>query len=208
MELSHNTTHTTPSASRVFLFFGVVGAGKGTQITLLQEHFASQGIMSHYLYPGNFFREVSKRTDRTADRIRAILDQGELVPDFITNAYITNYAVHNYVGDEYIILDGYPRSIEQARAVVELCNFYGWDQIDIITIDISEAEAVQRLLARGRHDDTPEAIAQRVHVYKDRVVPALQYVVDHIPCRTHVINGEQSIQDVQADIFKVLGISQ
>ena len=204
METQENATHEKNSGSRVFLFFGVVGAGKGTQVELLQEYLAKEGIMSHYLYPGNFFREVMGRGDITAERIGSYMNQGKLVPDFITNAYITNYVLQSYVGGEYVIFDGYPRSLEQATAIQDLIEFYGWQEIDIITINISEAEAIKRLLARGRHDDTEEGIAERVRVYNDRVLPALDALAQNITCNTHTINGEQSIEDVHKDIMKAL----
>lgn len=204
MNSEKNTTHEKISGGRVFLFFGVVGAGKGTQIELLQEYLAKHGEMSHYLYPGNFFREIMKREDITAERIGGYMNKGKLVPDFITNAYVNNYVLHSYVAGEHIIFDGYPRSIAQAESIIDLIKFYGWENIDVITIDISEEEAIKRLLARGRHDDTDEGIRERVRVYNERVLPALEMLTKNITCRNHVINGEQSIEDVHADVMSAL----
>lgn len=203
--------NTTPeiniSGRRVFLFYGVVGAGKGTQVELLEKYFAEKNEITQYLSPGNFFRQVAKRGDITSQKISKYTDQGLLVPDFVTISYANSTVLNNYSGNEHLIFDGYPRSIAQSEAFEKISNFYDWEQIDLIMINISEEEAVRRLVSRGRHDDTPEGIAQRVKIYKNQVLPSLEYLKTNTSCKIHEINGEQSIEAVHADIMTALRLN-
>jgi adenylate kinase len=134
------------------------------------------------------------------------MNKGVLVPDFITNAYTANEVLMNYTGREHVIFDGYPRSIPQSQAFKDLAEFYDWKTLDIVIINISEDEAVKRLMSRRRHDDTPEGIQQRVQVYKEQVIPALDHLKENLSCRVHEINGEQSIEGVHDDIRKALSL--
>ena len=102
-----------------------------------------------------------------------------------------------------MIIDGFPRSLEQVPVFESAMKFYGRKNIEVVYLDISREEAVKRLQARGRHDDTEEGIAERFNEYENNVLPALNllkekgYVIHHI-------NGMQHIDDVHADIRKVL----
>ncbi|MBP6926005.1 MAG: nucleoside monophosphate kinase [Candidatus Pacebacteria bacterium] len=189
---------------KTILFFGVVGAGKGTQVELLQEYFKNNNEPSIYLYPGNEFRVLSNSGSYTSQRISDILSQGKLVPDFFTNALVVKMMQEKFTGREHVIFDGYPRSVNQAEAMCHNVAFFNLPQPMVILINISDDEAVKRLSMRGRSDDTPEGIKKRIDVYKEQVLPALDYLKENLQTPVYEINGEQSVKDVFADIMSVL----
>ncbi len=189
---------------KTILFFGVVGAGKGTQVDLLTEYFEQQGDRVIYIYPGNEFRTLSQTDSFTSQRVESILEQGKLVPDFFTNALSTKIMQENFTGDEHVIFDGYPRSVNQSEIIEAMIEFFDMSEPVALLLNISEEEAVKRLELRGRNDDTPEGIASRINVYRDQVVPSLEYLKEKIGMKVYEINGEQTVEEVHIDIKKAL----
>lgn len=191
-------------SGNTYLFFGVVGAGKGTQIDLLQKHLSEQGKKSLYLYPGNEFRALTASGSFTAGLVNDNLVAGKLQPNFITDTLVAHKLIQDFTGEETVIFDGYPRSIHQAKTFVEMVKFYGLQHIKILFLDISEQEAVTRMMERGRSDDTEEGIRTRLAVYKDSVLPSMEYLKSELGLEVVTINGEQTIPDVFVDVIKAL----
>lgn len=193
-------------SGNTYLFFGVVGAGKGTQIELVQKHLADQGQKSLYVYPGNEFRALTVTGSFTAQLVNDNLVAGRLQPDFTTDTLVAHKIIQEFSGEETVIFDGYPRSIHQARTFIEMVKFYGFQNIKILFIDISEEEAVTRMMKRGRSDDTEEGIKTRLAVYKDSVLPSMEYLKNELGLDIITINGEQSIDEVFVDVKAALGL--
>lgn len=137
------------------LFVGSQGSGKSTQGKLL-----ARFLGLPYISTGDIFRGLG-------GEIKQILDQGKLVDDQTTSKIVEK----KLKGEEYrngFIFDGYPRTMEQ----IKLFN-PGFDKV--IQLDLSDTEATKRLLARGREDDTENAIAERLRNYHLQTDPILDY---------------------------------
>ncbi len=192
--------------SETFVFFGIVGSGKGTQVKLLMETLkAHDGKETVYAYPGDEYRRIITSGTQTAGLVKTVLDKGGLQPDFLTNAIFLNILIPAISSDKHFIADGFPRSLDQANCFEQAMHFYGRENIKIIYLELSKEEAVKRMKLRARHDDTQEGIAKRFDEYENNVIPAMNYFKDKAGYEIFNINGEQSIENVQKDINKALG---
>jgi len=193
--------------SKTFVFFGNVGAGKGTQVFFLKsflERMDGQKVV--YAYPGNEFRNIISNEGYTNGLTKEILNRGELLPVFLVS-YVFGRILMNELEDpnNHLILDGFPRSIEQVRIFESAMSFYGRNNIEIIYLDITKEESVKRLKLRGRHDDTEEGIDRRFEEYEKNVLPALNHMREK-GYKIHHINGQQHIDEVKDDVFMALGL--
>jgi adenylate kinase len=191
--------------SYTFVFFGNVGSGKGTQMEFLKKFlFNKDGKECVYAYPGAEYRKLIESKSHTASLVKDSYARGELQPDFLTTAIVTNILVESLNGDKHLIVDGYPRTLTQSKDFESMMKFYKRKVVKMIYIEISEKEAMNRMLLRGRSDDTKEGIARRFDEYIDNVVPAMNYFKGKDGYELYSINGEQSVDDVHKDIIKAL----
>jgi adenylate kinase family enzyme len=192
---------------KTYVFFGNVGAGKGTQIALLTQFLKERHEQNAvYVYPGAEFRALVSQEGYTNNLVKETLDQGVLQPNFITNWVFTNALVKNLQNPgDYLFVDGYPRNLEQVDVFESAMHFYGRDAIELVYIDVSKEEAVRRMKLRARSDDTEDAIATRFEVYEKDVLPALKKMEKH-HYKIHHINGEQSVDGVQDALLHALGL--
>lgn len=181
------------------ILIGRSGSGKGTQAELLEERFS----YFYRLATGDLFRDLAKRDTDTGKRIKKILDEGGLpMDDLATTMWMHNLA-YNLKEGQGLLADGFPRRLSEAKSLDVFLEFL--ERINnsyFILIDISREEAFRRLKARGRADDTSEAITGRMNYYEEKVVGVVEYYKKHD--RLTVINGEQSILGVHKDIMKVI----
>lgn len=195
--------------AKTIIFIGPQGSGKGTQVDLLKSTIAKvdpERFINH-VQTGKPFRELAAAGGYTAEVVKNLIDNGKFVPDVLTNAFVVNEFVDQHVEGAHIILDGYPRSIEQAVVCNELFSLYNRNKIDIVHLDTEEAVVVKRMLSRGRADDTEEAIAERLRKYQEVTEPLLDFYSKQDNVTVHVVDGGQSIEEVQAAINKALKIS-
>jgi len=191
-----------------FVFFGLAGSGKGTQVEELKKYLLKNDNREViYISPGFEYRKlISDPNDYTGSFVRDSLNRGELQPFFLTSWTFTNKLVNEIGPDKYIVCDGFPRDIRQSQIFEEAMNFYQIKEINIIYIEVGIKEAKSRIFARNREDDTEEGIKQRNKEYNDNVLPAMEYFRDKENYKIHKINGEQSPIDVHRDIIKALEI--
>lgn len=193
--------------AHTFVFFGIVGSGKGTQITLLQEFLKKNFNQdSLHAYPGNEYRKITGSNTQTASLVKETLEKGKLQPDFLTNAIFTNILINSLNENITLIADGYPRTIVQAEEFLAQMNFFKRENIKIIYIKLSEEEAMKRNLLRGRSDDTEEGLKRRFAEYRNNVVPSMEFLKNK-DIEVIEINGEQSIEAVHQDILKALNFN-
>ncbi len=192
-----------------FVFFGIVGSGKGTQIELLQKYLKEKDPVTAitYAYPGNEYRKiVNDPQSSTGAIVKEKLERGELQADIITVSIFNHILIEDLKNGNVIIADGYPRTLVQAEAFEEIMKYYHRDQIAVIYIEVGKEEATKRMKLRARSDDTDEGIAKRFDEYVNNVVPSMNYFKDKSGYTLHTINGEQSVEAVHADIIKALNI--
>jgi adenylate kinase len=148
------------------------GAGKGTQGVVIAEHFAIPHIAT-----GDLLRDHVARGTELGQSVQGFLDRGELVPDQVVLDMVRT-AFEQLQGDGYV-LDGVPRTMEQARALYEIAVELDMRADVALHLKVEDAELVRRLLARaqqtGRSDDTEDVIRHRLALYYDVTHPILEW---------------------------------
>lgn len=191
---------------RTYLFFGNVGAGKGTQVELLKKILGEGGSRVVYISPGVEFRKFILEKGYSNLLAKNILDRGNLLPVFLVADMFANVVTRELQSPEdHLIMDGFPRSLEQVPIFESAMRFYERKNIEIVYVRISKQESIKRLKLRARHDDTDEGIAHRFEEYERNVIPSLENLRGK-GYKIHEINGEQTIDAVHEDIKNALGL--
>jgi len=152
------------------LLIGAPGAGKGTQAERLSERFGIAHISS-----GDLLRQHVKDQTALGQTIKSYVDQGDLVPDAVVMDMLRKPVVAAAETGGYV-LDGFPRTVEQAKAAFQVAQALGAEVQAAVHLDVPHDQLVRRLLSRGRgSDDTEEVIEHRLQVYLDNTVPLLDY---------------------------------
>jgi adenylate kinase len=193
---------------QTFVFFGIAGSGKGTQIELLQKYLTEKDSAECvYAGTGAGFRNLTKDSDSyLTRRIQDTLNAGQLMPDFFATSIITNILVQELTHDKHLVADGYPRTVRQVDEFMDMMNFFEREKVHVIYLEISKEESLKRNLLRGRSDDTEETINKRYDEYMKNVSPALEYMKNKPGYVFHKIHGEQSREEVYNDIISALGL--
>lgn len=170
------------------LFIGPPGAGKGTQAQRVAERLGIPHVST-----GEMFRaHVSAGTD-LGRRVDEIMRAGEYVPDEVTVEMLSQ-RIAEPDAEAGFILDGFPRTAGQAVALDQLLGERGLDRVVVFEVD--EEELVERLLARGRADDTEETIRNRFKVYLDQTQPLLDlYDSRGIAVRVDGVGNQDEVTD-------------
>ena len=177
------------------VLLGPPGAGKGTQAQKLSEKLGIQQISTGDLFRSN----ISDGTPLGLEAKR-YLDAGDLVPSELTNQLVEDRIGQPDAADGFI-LDGYPRSVEQAEALRQMLETRGTKIDAVLEFQVREEELLKRLKERGRADDTDEVIHNRMNVYRDETEPLLQYYRNEL--RTVDAVGTQD--EVFARALRALG---
>jgi adenylate kinase len=151
------------------VLLGPPGAGKGTQATLLAEHYGVPHIST-----GDLFRAHIGQGTPLGVEAKGYLDKGELVPSDLTNRMVQE-RVNEPDASVGFFLDGYPRTVEQANALEEILGGLGTKIDKVLAFVVDEEAVVQRMLSRGRSDDTEDVIRNRMRVYHAETEPLLAY---------------------------------
>ncbi len=190
------------------LLFGSSGSGKGTQAKLLMERIEAQGANKVlHVETGELFRDFIDNSRSYTSKLTAItLKSGGLLPVFLPVWVWTNYFMEHYTGSEHLILDGLARRFYEAPAVDSALRFYKREDVHVLYLKTSYGWSSERLMSRGRGDDSPEQIKHRLDWFYENTIPAVNYFKNHASYTFHEINGEQSVEDVHATICSALGI--
>jgi adenylate kinase len=152
------------------LLIGAPGSGKGTQATRLAEHFGLTHISS-----GDLLRQHVTEGTPLGREVRQYVAHGDQVPDALLMDVLRKPVVAARKSGGYI-LDGFPRTVEQAEIAYAVAKDLGVEAQVAVHLDVARDELVRRLLARGRgSDDTEEVIEHRLEVYTEHTVPMLDY---------------------------------
>lgn len=175
----------------MIVFFGPAGAGKSVQGQILA---AREGW--RWLSAGQILRDTHDA------EISQLMHEGKLVPhDVITR--IMGEAISKAGDIDEIILDGFPREMPQAEWFVDSKMHHGRDIDLIIVLEVPREELLRRLAIRGRADDTPEAIDQRLAIYRKEMYPILGLFSErHVPV-VH-IDGVGNVGEIHDRVFAEL----
>jgi adenylate kinase len=147
------------------LFIGPPGAGKGTQASRVAERLGIPHIST-----GEMFRHHVSAGTELGKRVDSIMKAGDYVPDEITVEMLEERITQPDASGGFI-LDGFPRTEGQVEALDGLIGRDGLDAV--VVFDVSEDELVERMLGRGRPDDTEDTIRNRFKVYQEQTEPLL-----------------------------------
>jgi adenylate kinase len=171
------------------LLIGAPGAGKGTQAKLIAERFHIAHISS-----GDLLRTHVEENTTIGRAAREFLAKGDLVPDSIVMDMLRKPVVAASEAGGYV-LDGFPRTVEQAKAAYETAQELGVAVEVAIYLEVPTEELTRRLLARGRgKDDTPEVIEHRLAVFDAMTRPMLDYYAEREELIT--VNGARPVPEV------------
>jgi adenylate kinase len=175
------------------LLIGAPGAGKGTQAERLAERLGITHISS-----GDLLRQHVKNKTPLGQTIKSYVDSGDLVPDGVVMDMLRKPVVAASEASGYV-LDGFPRTVEQAKAAFTVARTLGAEVQAAVHLDVPREELVRRLLSRGRGSDDTEAIVEhRLQVYQEHTVPLLEYYAGREWMFT--VDGAQPADAVTDDI--------
>lgn len=177
------------------VLLGPPGAGKGTQAQKLSEKLGIPQIST-----GELFRSNIENGTELGMEAKRYLDAGDLVPSQLTNRLVDDRLDEPDAANGFI-LDGYPRSLEQAEALHEMLGRRGTAVDAVVEFRVSEDELLQRLRGRGRADDTDEVILNRMNVYRDETAPLLEYYSDEVK----TVDAVGTVDEVFARALQALG---
>ncbi len=188
------------------LFFGSQGAGKGTQVTKLIEFLQSKSDRKVIrIDMGAELRALRDTGTYTWKLTGEIIDNGIRIHDFMAIFLQTKKVVETMTGEEHIIADGLARGDDQTRGYDDMMQFFKRD-LQIVNLVISDDTAIRRLTARGRNDDTEEAIRRRLAWTKSDVMPQLDLLKSRGRV-IHEIDGEPDVETIHKNILSVLGLA-
>lgn len=182
------------------LLVGPPGAGKGTQSVLLSETFGIPAIST-----GDIFRANVRDETPLGVEAKGFMDRGEYVPDTLTNALVADRLGHADCEPGFL-LDGYPRTLDQVRALDEVLAVNG-HQLDVVVELVADPEVViERIRLRatdqGRADDSEDVARSRLDLYARETAPLIEaYGERDVLVR---VDGIGDIDDVTARITAAL----
>jgi adenylate kinase len=173
---------------------GPPGAGKGTQAAVL-----SKKLGVPHISTGDLFRaHIGQRTELGRE-VQRYIDAGDLVPDAVTNEMVRQ-RLQDEDARHGFLLDGFPRNVAQADVLAKILAGEGNSCNAVIEFRVPEEELVQRLLSRGRNDDTEDVIRYRQQVYRQETAPLLDYYRDIV----RTVDAVGDVDDVTERVLTAL----
>jgi adenylate kinase len=188
------------------IFIGSQGIGKGTQVKLLHHYLESSNQDNKVIVhdTGESLRTLMAGEGYANTILHASMNRGEQQPDFLPIWSFSNDLIHKLEKNDHIIIDGFPRSLVQAQVMEAAFGYLEREKPVFLILKVHEEIAIERLLARGREDDTRESIAKRLRWSREIVEPAIDYFRKNEKYEIIEIDGEQPAETVHQNIINTL----
>jgi adenylate kinase len=184
------------------ILFGPPGVGKGTQAALL-----ASAYNLHHISTGDMLRAAIAAGSELGKVAKGHVESGSLVPDDVIIGLVKEVLLEQMEHERGFLLDGFPRTVEQAKALDKLFAELKIEDVRIISLDAPEEELVQRMVKRGqelgRADDTEETIRHRLKVYHDQTEPVKGYYSTAREVQN--VDGLGTVDEVTQRIMKCIG---
>ncbi|RVW05094.1 adenylate kinase [Rhodococcus xishaensis] len=177
------------------VLLGPPGAGKGTQAAILSEKLGVPHISTGDLFRANIGEETPLGLEA-----KRYLDAGDLVPSEITNRMVKARVAEPDATNGFL-LDGFPRTVDQAKALEEILAGLDAKLDAVLAFDVDDDVVVERMLARGRADDTEDVIRNRMRVYREETAPLLDYYASQVV----TVDAVGAVEEVNARALAALG---
>ncbi|WP_375491154.1 adenylate kinase [uncultured Jatrophihabitans sp.] len=182
------------------LLIGPPGSGKGTQGDRLAER-----LNVAHIAAGDLLRDEVENGTPLGERVGELMRKGDLVPDAVIISLLMPRVLAAADRNGYL-LDGFPRSVEQAVEARKLAEMASAGPDAVIYLDVPREELSRRILARadveGRSDDNPETVRNRLKVFDEATHPLVEYYRER--GLLHVVNADQDEDAVTAEIMSAL----
>ena len=184
------------------ILFGPPGAGKGTQAKFIIDMYNLVQIST-----GDMLREAVKSGSELGNKVKVIMDKGDLVSDDIIMSIISERVIEEDCKKGFI-LDGFPRTLNQAKELDKMLDHKNLKIDHVIEILVDEDLLISRIKKRAsedkiaRNDDNHEVLKNRIMIYKRDTIPVLKYYKNLN--RLRQANGMQSIKSVSNDIQGII----
>jgi adenylate kinase len=189
------------------ILLGPPGCGKGTQAARLKERY---GVLP--LSTGDMLRAAVAAGTDVGKKAKAIMEAGQLVPDDVVVGVIAERIGQPDVQTQGFVLDGFPRTVAQAKSLDEMMEKRGWTLDHIIEMKVDEQalfaridKRVRETVAAGgtvRADDNAETLKKRILVYREQTQPILPYYAK--AGRLKSVDGMAPIDDVTKQLEAIV----
>lgn len=190
------------------ILLGPPGCGKGTQAARLKEKY---GLIP--LSTGDMLRAAVAAGTDVGKQAKAIMEAGHLVPDDVVVGVIADRIGQTDVLKAGFVLDGFPRTVAQAKSLDEMMKRKGWTLDHIVELKVDEKALFDRIDKRAREaraaggevraDDNPETLKKRIVVYREQTQPILPYYQEQ--GRLTSVDGMADIDDVSRQLEAIVG---
>lgn len=187
---------------KYYVLFGPPGAGKGTQASTMVERYNL-----HHISTGALLRKEIAAGTELGKQARELIDKGCLVPDEVVEAMIVSEFDKMKDAVDGFLLDGYPRTLDQARSLDRLLAKKGEKLTSVVSIMIPDEMIFDRIRHRakieGREDDaSDDIIANRISTYHQKTEPLVNFYKR--AGKYAEIDGNGTIEEVREKVFNLL----
>lgn len=175
----------------MIIFFGPAGAGKSVQGQMLAARNGWRWISAGQLLRDTHDIEILKQ-----------MQTGQLVtPSMVSDLMVKALKRAKHI--DRVILDGFPRELSQAKTLIETQPEHERSIAMVVVLEVPRSELLKRIEVRGRVDDTPEAVDERLKIYRTEIYPILTYLTEQGVNIAH-IDGTGSVGQVHDRIMEEL----
>jgi len=188
--------------ARTIIFFSYPLGGKDNHSLAMIDYFKKISEPCIYVNTGELLRNLKK--SKVKSKLGKIMEKGILVPDCIIESIVGSLLLNKLSDKKHLILNGFPRDMDQAEFFSKLMNFYG-RKVDVIFIKITQKEALKRVKNRKeqkRIDDKIMSLKKRFKIFKRKELSLKPFFNEHFTLS--VIDGNAPKEIVRKRIMGAL----